>query len=106
MASQLSRAACSVPANIAEGVGQPSAAICARHLGIAIGSLNECDTHLRILAELSPAVGDVSYLLEESKHLRRMLLALRAHHLQRSASPSASKPTSTASPSTAFPLDP
>ena len=101
MASQLARASCSVPANIAEGVGQPSSAVCAKHLGIAIGSLNECDTHLRILSELSSSIGDVSYLLEESKHLRRMLLALRAHYLDQGKSG-----PSTPSPSTPSPLDP
>ena len=85
MASQLSRAACSVPANISEGVGQPSDQVCARHLGVAIGSLNECDTHLRIIKALSPTVGTIDPLLEESSQLRRMLFARREHHLRRAA---------------------
>lgn len=83
MASQLARSACSVPANIAEGVGQPSPLVCARHLGIAIGSLNESDTHLRVLSQLSKSVGDIEPLLVESRHLRRMLFALRDYHLAR-----------------------
>lgn len=88
MTAQLSRAACSVPANISEGVGQPSDQLCARHLGIAIGSLNECDTHLRIISQLSTTVGDVSPLIDEGKQLRKMLFALRAHYLRSNPSQS------------------
>lgn len=85
MASQLSRAACSVPANIAEGVGQPSDQTCAKHLGIAIGSLNECETHLKIMSQLSRSVGNVSPLIDEATQLRKMLFALRLHHLRRTS---------------------
>ncbi len=46
LASQLRRAARSVPANLAEGVGAPSPAVFLRHIGIALGSLAEVDNHL------------------------------------------------------------
>ena len=50
LASQLRRAVGSIPANIAEGVGQPTAADCARFLSYAISSAFEVESHL-VLAD-------------------------------------------------------
>jgi four helix bundle protein len=83
LTAQISRSSCSVPSNISEGVGQPSSKACARFLGIAIGSLNECDTQLKIAKRLSPQLGDIDPLLEEAAQIRRMLFALRKHHLKK-----------------------
>lgn len=85
MTAQITRASCSVPANISEGVGQPSALVCAKHLGIAIGSINECETHLRIVQALSASIGNTAPLIEEGQQIRRMLFALREHYLKRAA---------------------
>ena len=79
MTSQLTRAASSVPANIAEGNGRGSARDYARFLSIAKGSLNETETFIRLAIRLG-------YLTEEqakaalglSNQVGRMLTSLRA----------------------------
>ncbi|MCA0377101.1 MAG: four helix bundle protein [Gemmatimonadetes bacterium] len=81
LAAQLHRSACSVPANISEGVGSPSAAVCARHLAVALGSSFETETHLLLAARLGPHVGDVAPLVRELRQIRRMLHALRRYYL-------------------------
>lgn len=48
LASQMQRAAVSVPSNIAEGAGKDSDADFARFLAIALGSLYELETHVEI----------------------------------------------------------
>ena len=61
LASQLRRAVGSIPANIAEGVGQPSAADCARFLSYAISSAFEVESHLVLADKLGlklPGIGD------------------------------------------------
>ena len=77
--SQLTRAATSVPANIAEGNGRGSARDYARFLSIAKGSLNETETFIRLAIRLG-------YLTEEqataalslSNQVGRMLTSLKA----------------------------
>jgi four helix bundle protein len=56
LAAQAQRAAVSVPANIAEGVGRHSHADTARLVQIALGSLYELDTLLEVAVELGYAV--------------------------------------------------
>jgi len=56
LTAQVQRAAVSVPANIAEGVGRRSHADTARLVQIALGSLYEVDTLLEVAVELGYAV--------------------------------------------------
>jgi len=63
---QVFRASVSVPANIAEGQGRLSKGDCARHLGIARGSLLELETLLHV----ATAVG---HLTEEKCAVAREL---------------------------------
>lgn len=53
LASQIQRAAVSVPANIAEGHGRDHLNDYTRHLSIAKRSLMELETHLAIVQRLS-----------------------------------------------------
>jgi four helix bundle protein len=92
MAGQVRRAVTSIPANIAEGVGHPSAAVTARHLAIAIGSAFEVETHLLLAARLSSRLTNHEPLLEELRQVRRMMYALRKHYLRRAAAGSAGPP--------------
>jgi len=52
LTGQIRRAAVSVPANVAEGVGRGSPAETARFAQIALGSIYELDTLIQIGAEL------------------------------------------------------
>jgi four helix bundle protein len=52
LADELKRASVSIPQNIAEGVGKPSAADRSRYLGIARGSAMECGAILDVGATL------------------------------------------------------
>jgi four helix bundle protein len=77
LASQLQRAAVSVPANIAEGHGREHLGDYLRHLSIANGSLMEVETHLLIgekLAFLSGA--EIAPALELAAEVGRMLAGL------------------------------
>ena len=74
LTSQITRAACSVPANIAEGCGRGSNADLARFLQIALGSTSELENHLLLAKDLrilQPA--DHNRLSNELVELRRML---------------------------------
>jgi four helix bundle protein len=80
LASQLQRAAVSVPANIAEGKGRGSKREYARFLTVALGSLREVETLIEIavrvgavkaakcarLLEISDETGRVTYSLRKS----------------------------------------
>ncbi len=77
LASQLQRAAVSVPSNIAEGHARQSQREFAHFLSVALGSLAEVSTQVELaglLAQLDNAtVTDVN---ERAEHLRAMLLSL------------------------------
>jgi four helix bundle protein len=77
LASQLQRAAVSVPANIAEGHGRSHTKEFLNHLSIAYGSLMEVETHLQIAARLRYIDGSsLEKLLEKSGVIGRMLNGL------------------------------
>ena len=71
LASQLRRAAVSVPANIAEGFGKRSKPDKIRFYNIAQGSLNECRYYLILSQDLN--YGDTHDLMEQQDHIGRML---------------------------------
>jgi four helix bundle protein len=77
LTSQLRRAACSVPSNIAEGYGRHATADYIRSLRIAYGSLCEVETQLTLATDLKyiPALESTS-LLESIGDVERMLQAL------------------------------
>jgi four helix bundle protein len=81
--NQLCRAVTSIPANIAEGARQESSAQNARFLAYAIGSTSEVESHLELARRLVPGLPHVNDILDEISQIRRMLHALRAHHLRR-----------------------
>ena len=77
LASQLKRAAVSIPSNIAEGQGHSHTKEFLRYLYIARGSLLEVETHLRIAARLQ-YINDASLRLqlERCAEVGRMLNGL------------------------------
>lgn len=75
LASQMQRAAVSVPSNIAEGAGRESVADFARFLVIARGSLSELETQLLISQRLG-YVDNVSELLSRIKEIFKLLKGL------------------------------
>jgi four helix bundle protein len=78
LASQLQRAAVSVPANIAEGKGRASTGAYLQHLSIAAGSLAELDTHLGVAQRLGYTnESEVSIITEQLEEVGRMLTGLR-----------------------------
>lgn len=77
MASQIERAAGSVPANIAEGCGRQTRPDYLRHLGTANGSLLELETHVLLAAELKLVPPDrLADILALSAEVGRMLAGL------------------------------
>ncbi|MES2521856.1 MAG: four helix bundle protein [Gemmatimonadota bacterium] len=77
---QLLRAVASIPANIAEGAAHSSNQQFAHFTTISIGSINEAETHLRLVRALGLFAAEViESLLDELTQLRRMLFALRKH---------------------------
>lgn len=78
LASQLQRAAVSVPANIAEGHTRDHIREYAKHVSIARGSLAEVETHLEIAVRLGYLAScDVEALNQSVDGLGRQLTALR-----------------------------
>ncbi len=84
--SQLLRAVSSIPANISEGSGDRTPTEFAHYITIAIGSVNETETHLALAIGLEfVAADDAARLTRELDEIRRMLFGLRKH-LQRAKS--------------------
>ena len=78
LASQLQRAAVSVPANIAEGHGRKATAVFINHLSIAYGSLMEVETHIQIAERLGYIIhSTATALLSDLDELGRMLTGLK-----------------------------
>jgi len=78
LASQLRRAAVSVPANIAEGHGRGPTKPYLNHLAIASGSLTELETHILLAQRLEFCALQVSNaLLERSAEIGKMLRGLQ-----------------------------
>lgn len=77
LASQMRRAAVSIPANIAEGHGREHLGDYLRHLSIANGSLMELETHFLIAQRLDYlATKDIEPLLQKCAEVSRMLTGL------------------------------
>jgi four helix bundle protein len=77
LASQLRRAAVSVPANVAEGHARTHTKEFLHHLSIAYGSLTELETHLVIASRLRYVDSDsLKAILNKSGEISRMLSGL------------------------------
>ncbi len=78
--NQITRAVASIPANIAEGAGQSTDAQFARFLDVALGSLQELQSHLHLAAGvgLFPEP-QVERWRNELVAIRRMLNGLARH---------------------------
>jgi len=77
LASQMHRAAVSVPSNIAEGHGLKQTQAYGRHLAIAGGSLAELQTQLQIADRLGYLTPESKPIIEEAREVGRMLAGLR-----------------------------
>jgi len=78
LTSQLRRAAASVPANVAEGHGRDSTKEYLRHLSIAVGSLCEVETFIRLAERLGYVHADrIEGLLGSIEQEGRMLRGLQ-----------------------------
>jgi len=85
LASQLQRAAVSVPANIAEGRGRQHTKEFLQFLSIANGSLAELETHLILAERLGYADKEIMHsMLEKCAEIGRMLSGLKRSLQQRS----------------------
>ncbi len=83
MRAQMTRAAASVPANIAEGNARGTRREYAHFLSIARGSLVETETHLVLAVRLGYLQDvDVRAWLREGVEVGRMLTALRRRLLE------------------------
>jgi four helix bundle protein len=77
LASQIQRAAVSVPSNIAEGHGLKQTQAYARHLAIANGSLTELETQLEIADRLGYLSLESRQVIDQASEVGRMLWGLR-----------------------------
>jgi four helix bundle protein len=77
LASQMRRAAVSVPSNIAEGHGLKQTQAYARHLAIANGSLTELETQLEIARRLGYLTAEHEAIINQAGEVGRMLAGLR-----------------------------
>jgi four helix bundle protein len=80
LVSQIRRAAISIPSNIAEGCGRGTNRDTARFISIAIGSLYELDTQLRLCDRLG--YGSTAHLEDEILSLKKQLNAFRSYLLK------------------------
>jgi four helix bundle protein len=88
LASQMQRAAVSIPANIAEGHERPGEKVYLHFLSVAQASMAELETHVEIAGRLQYLKrDDVSRLLEQCDFVGRQLRALRKSLLQRPGPP-------------------
>jgi four helix bundle protein len=80
LGDQITRAAISVPSNIAAGSGRGSNKEFKRFLSIALGSAYELDTQIRLARDLGLMTGDsASRHLREVDEIERMLHRLRTN---------------------------
>ena len=77
LASQIRRAAVSIPSNIAEGHGLKQTQAYARPLAIASGSLAELETRLEIADRLGYLSPESRQLIDRASEVGRMLWGLR-----------------------------
>jgi four helix bundle protein len=77
LASQMQRAAVSVPSNIAESHGLKQTQAYARHLAIANGSLTELETQLEIARRLGYLTAENESVIDRAGEVGRMLAGLR-----------------------------
>lgn len=78
LATQIERAAVSIPANIAEGSSRASPAEFARFANISIGSLRELETLLDLAQGLCDALsGRIRILLSQADEVGRVLYGLQ-----------------------------
>ncbi len=77
LTSQLRRACCSIPANLAEGCGRNGDAEFAHFCSIAMGSANELDYHLLLARDLE-LIGPKEHeaVSGQALEVKRMLAAL------------------------------
>jgi four helix bundle protein len=79
LASQLRRAAVSIPSNIAEGHSRNSTREFTHFLAIALGSLNEAETQLLIAQKLGYLKADtIDILFQQSTEMSKILHGLTA----------------------------
>jgi len=77
LASQMQRAAVSIPSNIAEGHALKQTQAYVRHLAIASGSLAELQTQLEIARRLGYLDAEQIAIIEDAREVGRMLSGLR-----------------------------
>lgn len=77
LTNQIRRSAVSIAANIAEGYGRRRDGAFANHLGIALGSAAELDTHFQIALEIGYlSKSDHQELIAELTEITKMLHGL------------------------------